>query len=59
VIKPHEMDQLTAAHNRAMQAVMQATNADVDQADELVTSISALVFETLKHYMKDNNATHN
>jgi hypothetical protein len=53
------MDQLTVAHNRAMQAVMDATNANTDQADELVTSISALVFETLKHYMKDNNATHN
>jgi hypothetical protein len=59
VINPHDMDQLTAAHNRAMQAVMDATNANTDQADELVTSISALVFETLKHYMKDNNATHN
>ena len=59
MINPHDMDQLTAAHNRAMQAVMDATNANVEQADELVTSISALVFETLKHYMKDINATHN
>lgn len=59
MIKRHDMDKLAAAHNRAIQAVIDATNADADQADELVTSISILVFETLKHYMKDHNATNN
>jgi hypothetical protein len=51
------MDELTAAHNRAIEAVLQATNANVDQADELVTSISILVFETLKKYLGETNAS--
>lgn len=43
---------LVEAHNRAIVAVMNAMpNADEDQADEVVTAITSLVFETLKQYL--------
>lgn len=43
---------LVEAHNRAIVAVMNAMpSADEDQADEVVTAITSLVFETLKQYL--------
>jgi len=43
---------LVEAHNRAIVAVMNAMpGADEDQADEVVTAITSLVFETLKQYL--------
>lgn len=43
---------LVEAHNRAIVAVMNAMpNANEDQADEVVTAITSLVFETLKQYL--------
>lgn len=48
---PMDMGPLVEAHNRAIVATMNATNATEEQADELVTAIIALVFETLKQYL--------
>lgn len=59
MIDPHDMDKLTEAHNRAIQAVLDITDSDVDQADELVTSISILIFETFKKFIGENNAANN
>lgn len=43
---------LQEAHNRAIQAVQAAMpSASYDQADEMVTAITSLVFETLKQYL--------
>lgn len=48
---PMEMDRLIEAHSRAIVAMMNATNATEEQADELVTAITALVFETFNQYL--------
>lgn len=45
-------ESLLEAHNRAIVAVMNAIpNANEDQADEVVTAITSLVFETLKQFL--------
>lgn len=45
-------ESLLEAHNRAIVAVMNAMpNANEDQADEVVTAITSLVFETLKQFL--------
>lgn len=43
--------ELVDAHDRAIDAVKTVANCTDQQAEELVTSIVALVFETLKHYL--------
>lgn len=48
---PIDMSPLIEAHNRALVAVMNATEMNEEQADEIITSIVALVFETLKEYL--------
>jgi len=49
---PMLTESLVEAHNRAIVAVMNAMpNANEDQADEVVTAITSLVFETLKQYL--------
>ena len=48
---PLDMSPLVEAHNRALVAMMNATNLSEEQADELITSIVSLVFETLKQYL--------
>ena len=48
---PTDMSPLIEAHNRALVAVMNATEMNEEQADEVITSIVALVFETLKEYL--------
>lgn len=45
-------ESLVEAHSRAIKAVMTAMpNATEDQADEVVSAITALVFETFKEYL--------
>ena len=39
------------AHNRALVALLNATDMTEEQADEVITSVVALVFETLKQYL--------
>jgi hypothetical protein len=39
------------AHDRALVALLSASNMNEEQADEVITSIVALVFETLKQYL--------
>lgn len=49
---PMLTESLVEAHNRAIVAVMNAMpNTNEDQADEVVTAITSLVFETLKQYL--------
>ena len=43
--------QLMQAHDRAIQTVRAVTNCTEQQADEFVTAVVALVFETLKQYL--------
>lgn len=46
------MDSLTAAHHRAIEAVRtNIPKCSEQDADEIVTAIVALVFETLKQYL--------
>jgi hypothetical protein len=56
-----DMDSLTAAHRRAVDAVrFNIPKCDAEEADEIVTSIVALVFETMKQYLPgDSNAVDN
>jgi len=45
---------LGSAHNRAVVAVLNALNIPhEDEAEEMVDSIVALVFETMKQYLND------
>lgn len=45
---------LGEAHNRAVVAVLNALNIPhEDEAEEMVDSIVALVFETMKQYLND------
>jgi sugar (pentulose or hexulose) kinase len=47
-----DMDSLTAAHKRAVDAVrFNIPKCSEQDADEIVTAIVALVFETLKQYL--------
>lgn len=47
-----DIDEITAAHSRAVEAVqMNIPKCTKEDADEIVTSIVALVFVTLKHYL--------
>ena len=47
-----DMDGLTAAHKRAVDAVLHIIpNCSEQDADEVVTAIVALVFETMKQYL--------
>jgi hypothetical protein len=39
------------AHNRALVALLNATDMTEEQADEVITSIVALVFQTIKEYL--------
>jgi hypothetical protein len=39
------------AHNRALVALLNATDMTEEQADEVITAIVALVFQTLKEYL--------
>jgi len=48
---PMDISPVMEAHNRAMVALLNATNMNEEQADEVITSIVALVFETLKQYL--------
>lgn len=43
--------ELVDSHDRAIDAVKTISNCTDQQADEVVTAIVALVFETLKHYL--------
>lgn len=48
---PMDISPVMEAHNRAMVALLSASNMNEEQADEVITSIVALVFETLKQYL--------
>lgn len=49
-------EELVWAHHRAVDAVRQlAPGISNELADEVVTSIAALVFETLKQYLSGEN----
>lgn len=39
------------AHNRALVALLNATDMTDQEADEVITSIVALVFQTMKEYL--------
>jgi len=56
-----DMDRLTAAHCRAVDALRHHIPKCSEQdADEIVTTIVALVFETLKQYLiGEKNAANN
>ena len=56
-----DMDSLTAAHRRAVDAVrFNIPKCSEQDADEIVTAIVALVFETLKQYIPgDSSAVDN
>lgn len=56
-----DMDRLTAAHRRAVDALrFHIPKCSEQDADEIVTAIVALVFETLKQYLPgESNATDN
>lgn len=46
-----EMQPLIDAHNRALVALMNATDMNEEQADEVITSLVSLVFETLNQFL--------
>lgn len=47
-----DLDSLTLAHHRAVEAVRSnIPKCSEEDADEIVTAIVSLVFETLKHYL--------
>jgi hypothetical protein len=48
---PMDISPVMEAHNRALVALLSASNMNEEQADEVITSIVALVFETLKQYL--------
>lgn len=48
---PLDMQALIDAHNRALVALMNATDMNEEQADEVITSLVSLVFETLNQYL--------
>lgn len=60
-IQMMDMDSLTAAHRRAVDAVrFNIPKCSEQDADEIVTAIVALVFETLKQYLPgESHATDN
>lgn len=60
-IEMFDVDSLTAAHRRAVDAVrFNIPKCSEEDADEIVTSIVALVFETMKQYLPgDRNAADN
>ena len=56
ILKEEEVsfEALGEAHNRAVVAVLNALNIPhEDEAEEMVDSIVALVFETMKQYLND------
>ena len=46
-----DAEALLVAHDRAVRAISTHCNCKPDEATEVVESITALVFETLKHYL--------
>lgn len=56
-----DMDRLSAAHRRAVDAVrFHIPKCSEQDADEMVTAIVALVFETLRQYLPgESDATDN
>lgn len=48
---PMDMAPIVEAHNRALVALMNSTDMNEEQADEVITAVVSLVFETLKHYL--------
>lgn len=48
---PMDLSPVMEAHNRALVALMNATDMNEEQADEVITSLVSLVFETLKQYL--------
>jgi hypothetical protein len=48
---PMDISPVMEAHDRALVALLSASNMNEEQADEVITSIVALVFETLKQYL--------
>lgn len=60
-IQMMDMDSLTAAHRRAVDAVrFNIPKCTEQDADEIVTAIVALVFETMKQYLPgEGNAADN
>jgi hypothetical protein len=45
------MPAIMEAHNRALVALLNATDMTEEEADEVITSIVALVFQTIKEYL--------
>lgn len=45
-------EELVAAHERAITATQDITRCTEEQAEEFVTALVALVFETLKQYLQ-------
>ena len=48
-------EQLVNAHSRAVDAVIEVTDCEYPEAEEMVTAIVALVFETMKMYLPGEN----
>jgi hypothetical protein len=48
---PMDISPVMEAHNRALVALLSASNMNEEQADEVITSLVSLVFETLKQYL--------
>jgi hypothetical protein len=48
---PMDVSPLMEAHNRALVALLNSTDMTEQEADEVITSVVALVFETLKQYL--------
>ena len=53
------MESLTEAHSRAIDSLVGAIDyITEEQADEIVTSFSSLIFETLRNFLDQNDSTH-
>lgn len=48
---PMDISPVMDAHNRALVALLNSTDMTEEEADEVITSLVALVFETLKQYL--------
>jgi hypothetical protein len=48
---PMDISPVMEAHNRALVALLNSTDMTEEEADEVITSLVALVFKTLKLYL--------
>ena len=50
-----ESEELVKAHERAIDAVIELTDCEYPEAQELVEAFVSLVFETMKQYLPGEN----